>query len=204
AEMEFLAEDELISIVPNFRSDGMHMLCGDFGPFRPQIPVKVPLWLALSLKKRRKCTLQTPDWMNVDNLARVLEEERESTGVFQELPFHYIEISQLLFDNAIEDLCDHYKMRTLIEDIRNVRFNKIQNGLQQLEGKKNAVKLNNVSAMEINIIRPFFIKALERFYKYDVDYAKAAATDNSQASNAPTSSTSVRGRTIQNRGLRPR
>jgi GINS complex subunit 2 len=41
-------------------------LCrGDFGPFFPQIPTKVPLWLAVALKKRSKCTIRTPDWMTV-------------------------------------------------------------------------------------------------------------------------------------------
>jgi hypothetical protein len=38
---------------------------GDFGPFRPQIPAKVPLWLAIALKKRGKCRIQPPNWMTV-------------------------------------------------------------------------------------------------------------------------------------------
>jgi GINS complex subunit 2 len=102
---------------------------GDFGPFFPQIPTKVPLWLAVALKKRSKCTIRTPDWMTVgqclrasllfafipaqaytaisiyclllfllDRLTQVLEAERESPREFQPLPFHYIEISKLLFD----------------------------------------------------------------------------------------------------------
>lgn len=54
--------------------------------------------------------------------------------------------------------------RELIEMIRKVRFNKIDSGLQMLQGPM-TVKLNNLSAMEINTIRPFFAGALNQFWK---------------------------------------
>ena len=38
---------------------------GDFGPFLPQLATKVPLWLAVALKKRGKCTIRSPEWMSV-------------------------------------------------------------------------------------------------------------------------------------------
>lgn len=34
--------------------------------FMPQIAVQVPLWLYVSLEKRRKCTISCLDWMPVD------------------------------------------------------------------------------------------------------------------------------------------
>lgn len=52
----------------------------------------------------------------------------------------------------------------LIKDIRIERFHKIDMGLKALEGPI-TVKLNNVSAMECNIIRHFFQGALNHFYK---------------------------------------
>jgi len=36
---------------------------GTYGPFRPQMPTRVPLWLALFLKRRRRCTIITPAWL---------------------------------------------------------------------------------------------------------------------------------------------
>jgi hypothetical protein len=36
---------------------------GTYGPFRPQMPTRVPLWLALFLKRRRRCTIITPEWL---------------------------------------------------------------------------------------------------------------------------------------------
>ena len=39
------------------------MMQGDFGPFRPSIPVQVPLWLALRLRADSLCTIIPPSWM---------------------------------------------------------------------------------------------------------------------------------------------
>ncbi|KAL6320074.1 hypothetical protein AAG906_004472 [Vitis piasezkii] len=81
-EVEFLGEDEMVEIVPNMRMDPEFDMCmslfchpisirmpeweiGDFGPFRPQIATQVPLWLAVALKKRGKCTIRPPEWMSV-------------------------------------------------------------------------------------------------------------------------------------------
>ncbi|KAL6526808.1 hypothetical protein OROGR_015898 [Orobanche gracilis] len=202
AEMEFLAEDEMIEIVPNLRMDPLNFISGDFGPFRPQIATEVPLWLAVALKRRGKCTVRAPDWMAVgcggmskykaavfslqfskypkqihvqicycdfyfplDKLAQVLEAERDSEK-FQPLPFHYVEISRLLFDHAREDIPDVYMVRSLIEDIKDVRFHKIGTGLEIISKERTyALRLKNLSAMEANIVRPFITKALGTFYK---------------------------------------
>ncbi|PKA63535.1 DNA replication complex GINS protein PSF2 [Apostasia shenzhenica] len=166
-EVEFLAEDELVEIIPNLRMDALNMICGDFGPFFPQIATKVPLWLAVALKKRGKCSFRPPEWMSVERLTQVLEAERESPREFQPLPFHYVEISKLLIDNGHEDIPDIYMVRSLIEDIRDVRFHKVETGLETISGRTHAVKLKNLSAMEVNIVRPFMVRALQAFYKLD-------------------------------------
>ncbi|KAJ0962409.1 hypothetical protein J5N97_030264 [Dioscorea zingiberensis] len=166
-EVEFLAEDEVIEIVPNIRMESLHMICGDFGPFFPQIAAKVPLWLAVALKRRGKCAIRVPEWMSVERLTQALEAERESPREFQTLPFHYVEISRLLFDHAHDDIPDEYMVRSLIEDIRDVRFHKVETGLESISGRTHAVKLKNLSAMEVNIVRPFIIRTLQAFYKHD-------------------------------------
>lgn len=166
-EVEFISEDEMIEIVPNMRMDPLNLLCGDFGPFLPQIATRVPLWLAVGLKKRGKCTIQPPDWMSVERLTQVFEAERGSPGSFQPLPFHYVEISRLLFDHARDDIPDMYMVRSLIEDIRDVRFHKVEVGLEAINSRTHAVKLRNLSAMEVNIVRPFVVRTLQAFYKHD-------------------------------------
>ena len=63
-----------------------------------------------------------------------------------------------------QDSCSELQTANLIKDIRVERFHKIDKGLKALEGPI-TVKLNNVSAMECNMIRHFFQGALNHFYK---------------------------------------
>ena len=71
-EIEFLAEKEKIDIIPNFTHGIMHLIQGDVGPFKPGLPVAVPLWLAVNLRQRQRCRLVKPSWMEVDRLEEVL------------------------------------------------------------------------------------------------------------------------------------
>nr|XP_043634944.1 DNA replication complex GINS protein PSF2-like [Erigeron canadensis] len=164
AEMEFLAEDEMIQIVPNLNMKPLTFICGDFGPFTSRVPIEVPIWLAIALKKRGKCTIQPPEWISLEKLTQVLEAERDSAGSFEALPFHYVEISRLLFDHARDDIPEVYMVRSLIEDIKDVRFHKIGAGLEKVSTWTFAMKLN-LSAMEVNVIRPFVTGGLETFFK---------------------------------------
>ena len=65
SEVEFLAEKEEVTIVPNFSHDEVFLIAGNVGPFNPSLPMKVPLWMAINLKQRQKCRIQPPDWMQV-------------------------------------------------------------------------------------------------------------------------------------------
>ena len=78
--------------------------------------------------------------MSVENLTRVLEGERDSQGAFQALPLHYVEISRLLFDYTRDDIPDMYMVRSLIEDIKDVRIHKVETSLEKFSGTS-AVKV---------------------------------------------------------------
>lgn len=118
AQLEFLSEDELIQITPNFAQRPLHlsttavrlressvfaltrahtMRCQAPVPqFQPSVPVMVPLWLALHLRVQDKCKIIAPDWMNVESLKTVLQREKDDLGHFEVLPFHYVEIAEQL------------------------------------------------------------------------------------------------------------
>uniref|UniRef100_A0A7S0X995 DNA replication complex GINS protein PSF2 n=1 Tax=Mantoniella antarctica TaxID=81844 RepID=A0A7S0X995_9CHLO len=163
-EVHFVAEDEEIVVVPNFSLPPVHMLGGTYGPFRPQIPVGVPLWLAMILKKQGKCNVIPPRWLDVATLNSVIELERNSDEVFQALPFHYIELATDLCKYAREDLQDWSLSYDLLDSIRAIRLNKIQAGLRTLSSDAlKGIKIGNLSAMEVNIIRPFMSTALNHF-----------------------------------------
>ncbi|KAK9865039.1 hypothetical protein WJX84_004805 [Apatococcus fuscideae] len=169
-QLEFFAEDVSVKIIPNFSlsraSQGSaHCIGGDYGPFQPNFPMEVPLWLALYLHRHKKCRIEAPDWMSIDSLQGLYEQERLIAAGFQPIPYHYIEVSRLLLMFAKDSFGNSFhRTRELVEMIRKVRFNKIDSGLQILQGPM-TVKLNNLSAMELNTIRPFFAGALDQFWK---------------------------------------
>lgn len=46
----------------------LQCLQGAFGPFKPNVPVEVPIWLAVALQKRNNCRILQPDWLNPETL----------------------------------------------------------------------------------------------------------------------------------------
>lgn len=64
-EIQFMSQNELINIIPNFSSPSLNFISGNYGPFQPLIPIQLPLWIALELKKNKKCKIETPYWMEI-------------------------------------------------------------------------------------------------------------------------------------------
>lgn len=69
-ELTFLAEDDTIDIVPLFSMSRVRLLAGIYGPFTPPSRATVPLWLALSLKRKNKCRIVPPEWLQVGGYSR--------------------------------------------------------------------------------------------------------------------------------------
>ena len=76
-------------------------------------------------------------------------EERRDSDVFQPLPFHYIELAQLLLRDAplaretFGGGANYLQVSSLVEDIRQIRRNKIKAGLQNLKEYTPAVKVRS-------------------------------------------------------------
>ena len=163
-EVEFLANDVGVEVVPAFRtSAGVHLIAGSYGPFEPTTSLVVPLWMAKTLKKQKKVRISPPGWMEVASLRATYDAERADPLFFEELPYHYVEIASQLLDVAPDDIPEANTVRQLVEDIWEVRHLKIMAGMRSLDGESPAIKLNNLAAMEINAIRAFFIKTMDHY-----------------------------------------
>ncbi|KAG8879921.1 DNA replication protein psf2 [Tulasnella sp. 332] len=101
-ELEFMAMEDVLEIVPLFSMDRIRLLTGVFGPFRPPAKAKIPM--------------------------------------------------------ASDDLDSPEKIRSLLKDIREARQAKSREGLRMLDHVH--LRMRNICAMEINEIRPFFIKSM--------------------------------------------
>jgi hypothetical protein len=43
--VQYLSENEFISVVPNFKHPEIHLIRGSVGPFLPLVPLQVPIWM---------------------------------------------------------------------------------------------------------------------------------------------------------------
>lgn len=167
-QAEFLAEEERVTIVPSTMMPLMRCIGGEFGPFLPAIEVEVPLYVALALRKVGRCKVRPPVWMTIPRLREKMEEERrkENAAILTEVPFYFAEVAHMLLQAAADDVIDPAETMFLIEDLINVRENKLRRFIQQnVTTKVNAVKLTNLASVELNKIRPHFTEALEQLYK---------------------------------------
>jgi len=170
AENEFLAEQSLVTIIPGVDQPRLEFISGAFGPLTGGFPAIVPLWLAITLKKRGKCTIQIPNWMTVEALEERVKLER-TEGTLSDLPFHYMEIAQLLLSSAKEDINSPHRVAVLLQDIENIRMDRIKLGVMGVAStvsKNQSVvfaNLNNASAMEILTMKRFFLSSMDTFHK---------------------------------------
>ncbi|KAG2449027.1 hypothetical protein HYH02_005779 [Chlamydomonas schloesseri] len=170
-ELEFMAEHEKVTIVPNFTLNlpNSMLTCieGTYGPFRPNIPVEVPMYLALALNRRNKCRIQPPAWMAREKLKAVLDEERTIPQYFQPVPQYYVETAKMLFAEAraiFGTNAEVNEIMDLVEELKKVRNSKILDGLRKVSGPI-TVKLNNLSASESNKIRLLFENSLNMWHQ---------------------------------------
>uniref|UniRef100_A0A8D1DQ06 GINS complex subunit 2 n=1 Tax=Sus scrofa TaxID=9823 RepID=A0A8D1DQ06_PIG len=126
AEVEFLAEKELVTIIPNFSLDKIYLIGGDLGPFNPGLPVQVPLWLAINLKQRQKCRLLAPEWMDVEKLEKMRDHERKEDTFTPAPNPHYTELTKLLLNHASDNIPKADEIRTLIKDVWDTRVAKLR------------------------------------------------------------------------------
>ncbi|KAJ8944042.1 hypothetical protein NQ318_016240 [Aromia moschata] len=165
-EVEFLGEKQFITIIPTFNSNTIHLITGDVGPFRASLPIRVPLWMAINLKQQQKCKIQQPDWMEIEALETIKENEKLSR-TFTKMPSeHYMIEAKLLLGFASDDIPRADEIRTIIKDIWDIRMSKIRSSVDVLV--KNAgsyAALDHLTIMEINTIRPILPHALDQIYR---------------------------------------
>ncbi|CAG9817277.1 unnamed protein product [Phaedon cochleariae] len=174
-EAEFLGEKQFISIIPTFNSGVVHLISGDVGPFRASLPTRVPLWMAINLKQQQKCKIQHPEWMNVDQLERIKEDEKKDK-FFTKMPSEqYMIEAKLLLGCASDDVPKADDIRTIIKDIWDIRMAKLRSSVNNvLKSADSYAEFKNLTVMEINSIRPILPHALDQIYRMKINKHQGA------------------------------
>jgi hypothetical protein len=92
----------------------------------------------------------------------------------------------LFLHSAANDFVDAAKLRTLLKDIADQRGLKVHEGLRIMDAETSAVKLNHLSAMEVNSVRDFLAAGLDLFAKLKDAEANSDATSQTQTQSAST------------------
>uniref|UniRef100_A0A3Q4MH73 GINS complex subunit 2 n=1 Tax=Neolamprologus brichardi TaxID=32507 RepID=A0A3Q4MH73_NEOBR len=130
SEVEFLAEKEMVKIIPNFSLDKVFLIGGDLGPFNPGLPIDVPVWLALNLKQRQKCRIIPPEWMDVEKLEEMRDLERKE-DMFTPCYFKSLNIPNSSFCPQLDNLTlmEINTIRAFLLDTLNCMY-KLRSNLQ--------------------------------------------------------------------------
>lgn len=180
SEVEYLATSTTdVQIVPLTSIDKARFLSGVYGPFRPPQRTKVPLWLALNLKRKGKCYVVPPDWMLAENLKNTLHAET-TTLAFAQVPFHYVSIAKVILDVASDDVPQADEVRAMLKDLREARQSKISEGLSMLNPYH--LEMTNISYSELCELRPFFSTAFSNLRSMRVPSAAGAGAGDPDAS----------------------
>lgn len=138
----------------------------------------MPLWIALILRNQGKCNIVAPNWLTVDYLKEKYDEELKFPDMFSDLPWNWIELSKILLTKALEDLPDSStQLRSLIQDLREVRLLKSRRGLRELN--ESNIQLNGISLMEINELRPFILSVMGKLGQLHDSVAEEDDNDGS-------------------------
>lgn len=161
SEIEFIAEEELIDILPSTTMGTLHLISNDYGPLRTNVKTSVPLWVARQLRRSRLCRIIPPSWLTPSFLEEASEREQEEREEFGPLPLNYLHIAGLLLEVASEDVPRAEEVRMAIQRLRELRAAKMQAGLPLIDG--NPLKLNHVGHAELNEARPLLLGTLDHF-----------------------------------------
>ena len=162
---QHIAEHTLVGIVPAFNSPALPLLTGSVGPFRANLAIDVPLWLALSLRQSQRCRIECPAWLDATFLIGQCEREKADVSVFANLPYHYIEVAHVLLTLARDDVPQADRIEELVRDVMELRRQKVHSGLMLWRTDTNTtLKLNNVAAMEVEALRHMAGRALKQFH----------------------------------------
>lgn len=109
--------------------------------------------------------MRPPEWLTKPRLEGVLAAEKELGGeAFSVLPTEYfVEIATLFLEYAKNSIAEGERVRQLVEQIIDARKSKVMEGLSGLTGPTVLIKLNNLSRNEINVLRPFILRAMAHF-----------------------------------------
>jgi len=179
----FRRDDTLVSILPSWDAStaSLPLLSTVTEPFHAGMPLQVPLWMAALLYDRQLCTLQPPDWMNVETFQAVLEYERTHDDLSTTLPadFEGITLRCLpMVDNA-------QVLRLLLQDVTAIRLDKLRQAVVPQIQQTHVISIDGMATHELDTFRPLLTQACRDRQRMMETPKLEKPTSSTTSSNGP-------------------
>lgn len=162
-ELNFLAENMLIEIMPNVKTtmkDNLNLACGSFDNLKPNKKMTLPIWMAVKIRQKSKCKIYPPYWMEISFLKEHIELEKKNVEILMPLPYYFFEIIHILSYKAQQDIPDIEEVKNYCADISIIRNDKINNIITKIKEDKYFFKIKNICARELEVVRPIIVELL--------------------------------------------
>jgi GINS complex subunit 2 len=157
-ELQHMAHGETVEIEPLTTIPALHLLEGAYESCTPLQIARVPLFVALVLKKANMCRIRVPQYLTLDALRAAFEEEQKKADEYAYVHPHLFVLADELLRNCY-NVEDAGECRIAVEKIKELRFKKTYDGIRGMDGR--AVNLNNLTAFEFNEIREFMLGSMK-------------------------------------------
>ncbi|CCW61208.1 unnamed protein product [Phytomonas sp. EM1] len=163
----YVAADTLITVVPRFSMRRVTCISGHYGPFSPNYPVEIPLWLALHLRQTDTCVITLPSYLSLSHLSDVVAREQRNDNTFEPLPFFFFEVAKNLCELAHEDVPNVAEVIRLVRELQSMRQRKLQQSMSIFEAEGTAmfipgIRLTHIVSAELHYLRTSFAVVLRQ------------------------------------------
>lgn len=154
---DFSAQEICIEILPRFEMGRISFICGEYGPFSPNYPVIVPIWLALFLRETNTCTIRPSKTMSARKLNEILQFENDHPTSFYPLPHFFYSMMRQLLRYAAADIPDAAVVHHLLDELEQRRIGKITQSIGALSNADTlpppAFNAGHLTASELLVIK---------------------------------------------------
>lgn len=165
-EIQFITENGNIEILPRYSMNSIDLITTRIPKLIAMQRASVPLWFAVLLKQQKKCSIIPPNWLNLNSLREFYTTESTKVSSFSDLPSNWLELVKLFFEFAQDDLDDEvFKYKQVVQDLKEIRMVKVKKGLALIN--ESNLQLDNLSIIEINEMRPFLVKTMQKLAELD-------------------------------------
>lgn len=157
-EILHIAYEELVEVEPTTAIPELCLLEKTYPALHPLDIARLPLYVALLLKKANMCKIRLPEYLRPESLKATMELEAEKPDEYSCIHPHFFSLANELLSSCynVEDV---EESRTMVERIKEARLAKTLRGIRCLDGK--ALNMNNITLFEFGEVKEMVLGAME-------------------------------------------